>query len=331
MGGALLGCATATYDEDDQLGGNDEGTQVATHRAALHCVEGESLSARGAFTCDFGLSTGVPLAQVPAVIERDRMFMSARPGMLSKHLPLSQDASGNLFSGGRYLFDTVARAAEYKSWVTNDFYLDGVEFLQRPIFLSPECHAWKVIGAYEFNTDDPSHVVMRTERWTVPEAQGNIERLLSAVWPAVVHDGEARGLSAVWLTYSRLENLVQLIYFRSGSASATPAAPDMAAISALASQPTYGGVRIGSYWTKTFDRTQFVFTRWYPFVVGDHGTPALWPNSPPFPEPSCGDGVCEVSRGENASLCSADCPLDCGDGLCQTNETTQSCPGDCRI
>jgi hypothetical protein len=332
MAAALQGCvASAADDEMTTLGATDERAGIASDAEALQCNAGKPLVARGAFSCDFGLASDLPLELVPALIERDRMYMAARPGMRSKHLPLSQDQQGNVFSGGRYLFDTVQQAQDYKSWVENDFYLDGVEFLSRPVFLAPECHAWKVIGAHEFSSDDAAQSIMRTERWSVPAAKGNIEGILSAVWPVVRADARARGLKAVWLTYSKQEHLVQLVYFSSGSASAPPNAPDIAAVSALASVPTFGDLLAGPSWTKTFDRTQFVFTRWYPFEAGDHGAPSLWPNSPPFPESSCGDGVCEVSRGETAIACPSDCPLNCGDTVCQPGEDTHNCPGDCRL
>jgi hypothetical protein len=68
----------------------------------------------GAFTCDFGLSSDpllLPPGQIAPSIERDRMYMSARPGMLHKHIPISFDPSNPggkaAFSGGRYLFDTA--------------------------------------------------------------------------------------------------------------------------------------------------------------------------------------------------------------------------------
>jgi hypothetical protein len=70
---------------------------------------------------------------------------------------------------------------------------------------------------------------------------------------------------------------------------------------------------------------------WHPFVLGDHGIASDWPHSPPLPKPYCGDGVCEVSRGESASTCAVDCPVKCGNGKCNAGENTKNCPGDCRL
>jgi hypothetical protein len=67
----------------------------------------EAKSPKGSFSCDFGLPGALPLNLVPPLIERDRMYMAERPGMRTKHLPLRiDDSTGNLLSGGRYLFDT---------------------------------------------------------------------------------------------------------------------------------------------------------------------------------------------------------------------------------
>jgi hypothetical protein len=99
----------------------------------------------------------------------------------------------------------------------------------------------------------------------------------------------------------------------------------------LGSLPSLGLPLLQDGCSKNFDRTQFVLTIWYPFVAGDHGTPAVFPNSPPLPSPLCLDGVCEVSRGENGSNCPLDCPPACGDAVCQSGENTKNCPGDCRL
>src|ERR671913_544179 len=88
-----------------------------------------NIKARGAFTCDFGLPGEMPLGQVAPVIERDRMYMAERPGMQRKQIPLRFDnATGDLLSGGRYLFNTRQQAVDYKSWVENEFVLDGTLF-----------------------------------------------------------------------------------------------------------------------------------------------------------------------------------------------------------
>lgn len=44
----------------------------------------------------------------------------------------------------------------------------------------------------------------------------------------------------------------------------------------------------------------------------------------------CGDGVCEVGNGESEFNCAKDCASSrCGDGTCDSGETTQNCSADC--
>lgn len=44
--------------------------------------------------------------------------------------------------------------------------------------------------------------------------------------------------------------------------------------------------------------------------------------------PVCGNGRCET--GETSSNCPVDCPTGCGNGVCDANETPTTCPQDCQ-
>ena len=93
-----------------------------------------------------------------------------------------------------------------------------------------------------------------------------------------------RGLTGVWLLYNREEQLVQIVYFADRIVPPHPFIPDFASLGALESAPSLGSsLNPPADWTRTFDRTQWVLTVWFPFVLGDHGQPSLWPNSPPLP------------------------------------------------
>ena len=287
------------------------------------------VKAKGAFTADFGLPASLPLNVVSPVIERDRMYMAARRGMQNKYLPIRIDfATGNFLSGGRYLFDTERDAENYKDWVKNDFILDGVHFFDRPIFISPDYHSWRVIGAHHFGEIE-KRIILRTERWSV--SNNNQSDMLQQKWSEIRNEAEARGLTSVWLLYNKDEELVQLVYFADRVVPPNPNAtePDFASLAALENSPALGHHFNNAGWTKTFDRTQWVLTIWFPFVTGDDGEPALWPHSPPFPAPYCGDGVCEVSRGESNATCPGDCPPTAGNGVCDPGENSSNCPGDC--
>jgi hypothetical protein len=170
------------------------------------------IEAGGAFTCDLTVA-GTELVDplFPAIIERDRMFMAEQPGMLHKHIPLRIDpTSGNLLAGGRYLFDTARNAESYRHYVEN-FTLDGVRFFDRPYFLDHDCHAWSVIGAHDFADIHTSQVIVRTERWQVPEE--NQRPLLKDTWPAIRAEAASRVMTSAWLLYNKQEQLVALVYF----------------------------------------------------------------------------------------------------------------------
>jgi hypothetical protein len=191
----------------------------------------------GAFTCDFGLSSiGLPQDQIAPSIERDRMYMAARPGLLHKHIPISFDADNNVFSGGRYLFDTAQHAREYRDWVFNTYVLDGVHFLKRSYFLNPDCHAWTVIGAHDFADIHGSQIVLRTERWSLHNAR-QPDRVLGQKFDAILAEAQARGLTSVWLLYDPEERLASLVYFGGRVGPSDPRAPDMASLGALADAP----------------------------------------------------------------------------------------------
>jgi hypothetical protein len=297
----------------------------------VRALSGDDLQAEGAFTCNFGIpieAVGDPT--FPGILERDRMYMAARSGLMHKHIPLSFDiSSAQLRAGGRYLFDTAVHAERYKQWVENDFILDGIKFFDRPEIRNPDCHAWSVIGAHDFGDIHTSQVVVRTERWRVPEENQRVRR--KNRWPAIRAQAAEAGLTGVWLLYNKSEQLVALVYFADRVVPKDPLVLDFVSLAALESSLPLGRVFDDLGWDRTSDLTQWVLTIWFPFVLGDQGEPSVWPHSPPLPEPFCGDTVCEVSRGENHQNCPTDCQPQCGDGKCQTGENTTNCPGDCRL
>ena len=324
--GCASGAPDTGEDVEDVLGDDDT---VGTTRSALGVANlAGNIHAHGSFVCDFGIPSSVPGDQVPPVIERDRTFMSARPGMVNKYLPLAIDPdNGDYLSGGRYLFDTFIHAAQYEHWVKNKFALDGVLFLERPIFMSPDCYSYAVLQAHDFDPDPASHVVVRVERF---ETNG-LPRVVDLVkaWADAKQNAAARNLAGVWLMTRPDLRRVQLVYYGRRVGPTDPNVPDFASLGALAA-PSSLLPSIPSRWHKTFDRSSFVWTIWSPFEPGDQGAPSQWINSPPLPAPFCGDGVCEASRGENGSTCAADCVATCGNAICNAGENNFNCPGDCR-
>jgi hypothetical protein len=293
-------------------------------------VRADEIQAGGGASDDFQLDPALtlqnPAFQLGAVIERDRMYMAARPGWQVKHIPFSFDEQGLPYSGGVYLFDTQEDAENFSQWLSQDFSLDGVLILQRPYFLGIKAYTYKVIGAFRFDENKMHKVVVRTERWQTPGG-AFVEPFLRGLYPLIRLEANKRHYTEVWLLYNDEANIVNIVYFRDRVGPNDPTTPDFATLEALASDPSMGKVFDSLKWTKLFDRTSWVLTSWPPFVKGDQGEAAVWPNSPPFPQPFSGDAVCVPSRGEN-NLNSPECLSTCGDGVAQDGENTLNCPGD---
>ena len=311
----------------------DTGEAVGTSDEALKGDHNDGdIDARGAFTCDLTIAGDAfaPNTIAPA-IERDRMIMSRANGFIHKQIPIALDfthfsgGQPDILTGGRYLYKTSEDAAKYKQFVEDKYFLDGVEFLDRSYWLSKECHSWSVIGAHDFSTIN-TQVIVRTERFQMPK--NHISALKNA-WSDIKAAAKNEGMASVWLAYNEEEDLATIVYFHDRIVPYDPNVPDFASLGFLASQTALGDVLVSKGFTRTFDRTQWVFTTWFPFVAGDHGDPSLWPHSPPFDQPYCGDGVCEVSRGEDHGSCASDCQPQCGDAVCQAGENDLNCPGDC--
>ncbi|HKY64369.1 MAG TPA: hypothetical protein VJR29_13225 [bacterium] len=291
------------------------------------------IRAKGAATDDFmldpALTLGNPDFLLGAAIERDRMYMAARPGFQIKHIPFTFDEQGLPYSGGTFLFDTEEDAEDFYNWVSHDFILDGLLMPQRAYFINHAAAFYKVIGAYEFKSSRTSQHVLRTERWETPAHGGPaVELLLKVVYPLLVLEAYNRGYTAIWLLYNEEQRVVNIVTFDNREALPDPPAPDFATLNAMMAQPTMGKLFDALQWPKTFDRSSWVLSIWYPFEEGDSGEAALWPYSPPFPAPFIGDGICVPSRGENHDNAPEDCTPDCGDGVAQADETNANCPSD---
>ncbi len=323
----MMGCGGGS-----ELAGEVElaSTEQAVRLSVSEELAGVAHGARGATFCDYKLQPTLPVAQAPAFIERDRMYMAAQPGVLFKYLPLTLPTAAEpyIHSGGRYLVDTVKHAQEYAHWVINDYRLDGVLFSERSYFVQTECKAYSVIGIKDFKPLRSTHHVMRTERFALPE--GDHRGYLEARWNALVVEAQARGMSSVWLVYNPEERLAAFVYTLEHVGPGDALVPDFATVAALESASSLGAHFARPGWVKTQDVTQFIWGLWFRFSPGDKGQPTLWPNAPALPMPFSGDGLCLVSAGENHENSPSDCPPACGNGLPDAGENSVNCPGDVR-
>lgn len=221
--------------------------------------------------------------RAPEMIERDRLIMAERPGMLRKLLPLREDQSG-VFCGGCYAFDTYENARAYGDWVANDFILDGLKFLDRPPFMEPTSQLWEIVGLEDFADVHTSQHVMRFERWHTG-GHADVEDLRERHWPQIRDRARAAGLTSVWLLYGPDEYHPQLGLVSVAARSDDTDGSSPADLSWLEAQPSPAEElteELGS--TKVFDRTSWVYMVWFPITAdADPGDTAIWPNSPPLP------------------------------------------------
>jgi hypothetical protein len=224
--------------------------------------------------------------RAPGMIERDRAIMATRPGMFRKLLPLRVDGSGVL-TGGCYLFDTYENAEAYRDWVANDFVLDGVGFLDRPVIMEPRDQLWRVVGFEDFDDVRTAQDVMRFERWHVA-ARPDADDLRQHHWPAFRERAQASGLTSVWLLCEPAEHHPQIgLVTVAGRGPGDGRGTAVADLSPLESMTSLGEALAGELGgTKVFDRTSLVYMVWFPITGSDADEPAVWPNSPPLPGPA---------------------------------------------
>lgn len=323
----------------------DDVTQELQSRLWEPGLPGELIPALGAFSCDFTLDFTQVTEPLGAALERDRILMQRfaaehtwpdDPGMFQKHIPILQTSETTALAGGRYLFQGRVQAAAYSEFVRDEYmYPAGVQFLDRPEFADPECRDWTVLGARRFAPID-THTAVRTERFDTGRKnlgqEVKLAKALRARLGALAAEAEARGYAEVHLLHSLADHKVQLVYFHPRVLPVSPELPDVAAFGALVGAPPLDdGLESELSLERVFDVTHFVLNVWLPYEGGDQGAAALWPASPPLPEPFCGDGVCVPSRGEAAATCAADCSPTCGDAECDPGETVAACPSDCEI
>lgn len=223
----------------------------------------------------------------PELIERDRLIMAARPGMIRKLLPLLINESG-VFCGGCYLFDTYENAKAYGDWVANEFVLDGLDgklFLDRPEFLEPTSQLWQIAGFEDFADIAHAQTMMRFERWHIP-AQADLDAIHRDWWPRIRAAALAAGMTSVWLLVSPDPYHPQLGIVTVAHGDVTQAAGRNApALQSLASRPSLGAdLAAELHGTRVFDRTSWIYMIWYPIAAGDTSPhTAQWPASPPLP------------------------------------------------
>lgn len=243
------------------------------------------IRATASFTGEFLLGDGLPIDEAPLVIQRDRYNEAQVQGFNRKLLPMSIDPkSGRRHAGGYYLLDKSEGAETLLNYYVKDEYvLDTVPILKRGYFFDPACHIWNVVGAHDFRPLETSQHVVRFQRWR-GKGTGMRERL-DRLWPALRDRAEEAGLAAAWLLENdRQDETVGLVSARERAPDTDRRKPDFTSIDALSRDTTGAALDVFGELEKSFDRTSWIFSIWFPYRRGGTDNKAtLWPNSPPFP------------------------------------------------
>lgn len=240
------------------------------------------IDAAGGVFDDFLLTDHLPPHQAPAVIERDRLIMSARPGFERKLLPLRvEQGTGRAYSGGRYLLRTYEEAVTFADWCANDFEIDGVLILERPDFAEVTAQVYRVIGAHDFKDIHTAQVACRTEIWQTADRKAE-EKLIS-LWPVLRDRAAEEDKSSLWLLHNAGAGEIAMLTVVDRVGKNAHDKLDYATLNAIESAVSYGDE--WGWAEKSFDRSHWVFTIWFPNTGDAAAKPPLWPNSPPLPAP----------------------------------------------
>lgn len=241
------------------------------------------IAAEAAFTSDFAIAPEVSMSDLVDKQEIERRVMDDRAGMLMKYMPTRYDAvTGEVLTGGRYLFDTWANVEEYRRFTAEELEFEpGVKFWSRPFFVDVDRHIWRVAGAHNF-TPIAEHAVDRFERFTIEGTDARA--LLDQVWPAMRDAAQAEGLGAAWLLYQPDEKQIAIHTVAGRVADADPVESAEASLRAIATTPSLGDLLPADLQPhKVFDRSALIVSMWLPKSRLAGGIPTANPMTPPLP------------------------------------------------
>lgn len=159
------------------------------------------IHAAGACTTEIHIEARVSIQDVWNDQYHGSQVMGKRPGMYLKYLPARfHEVSGDLLTGGAYLFRTFEEAKDYENWTTNDFEVGEPKttFWNQPLFKSVNLWVWRVIGAHNFTPVD-GHAIGRFQRWTYDIKDA--ESILQQHYPVLKDAAESRGAESFWLLH----------------------------------------------------------------------------------------------------------------------------------
>jgi hypothetical protein len=138
----------------------------------------------------------------------ERLTMDRRPGMQIKYLPYRYDeTSGNLYTGGAYLFDTLENAKDYARWAKEEFQVGDpkVPFFEQ--FLGHRAWVCEVLGACNFAPVEDC-AVDDTQLWNYSSAKDDVEQMLRAAFSKLKAAAQTAGATSIWLLQNSKEKTV---------------------------------------------------------------------------------------------------------------------------
>ncbi|KAF5019233.1 hypothetical protein F66182_8774 [Fusarium sp. NRRL 66182] len=247
------------------------------------------VDAKGAFTAEIRITARVGLQDIWHSQYAGSQVMGKRPGMYIKYLPTKyHQISGDMLTGGAYLFDTFENANKYEDWTTHGFKVGDPEttYWKQPLFTSVDAWVWKVIGAHNFTPVD-QHGIGRLQRWSYHHV--GVESILTQLYPLLKDAAESRGAGSFWLLH-RPQDRTVAVHMSFPKPESSDDETIREAVEDVAKKRSVATLFPEVLETEVlFDRTSVYHAVWLPMTEGGKGVKVVCPNFPVL-VPSLTDG-----------------------------------------
>ncbi|KAM0425900.1 hypothetical protein ACHAPT_008838 [Fusarium lateritium] len=253
-----------------------------SEKQALTYEKGE-IKAKGAFTAEIHITARVSLQDVWNDQYAGSQLMAKRPGMYLKYLPCRyHEVSGDLLTGGSYLFTTKEEAEDYSNWTSNELEVGEpkTKYWKQPLFKSVTHWTWNVIGAYNFKPVD-EHAVGRFQRWTYDNKSA--ESILTQLYPVLKDAAENRKATSFWLLHRPEDKMIgiQMSFAKTKDDDHDAARETVVSVSKLSSLGEVFPDLLNA--ELVLDRTSAYLAIWLPLAHHTKGVKVACPNFPALP------------------------------------------------
>jgi hypothetical protein len=222
------------------------------------------INAKAAFTSDIILDPRIDLSSCVKGQELGRRDMDVRQGMYIKYVPYQpHPITGQIMTGGRYLFDTWDDVLDYDHWTTNvcEYGNPPEKFWSWSMMQKVDRWNWRVAGAYHFSHPE-THGLSRFQRWSY--SGDNVEERVRDIYPNIRDAAKAYGAAGVWLLYQPEAKLIGLFTIMK-KPEALDSVSLYEAIESLKAQPSLGSLLPESLSPRpVFDRSSLNLSMWLP-------------------------------------------------------------------